>query len=97
MYQCTTHDHDPSVHLSSVQHDHDPSVHVSSVQHTIMIPMCMYQCTTQDHDPNEHVSGLVAEIAQLVGRPTEKPGAVLMWVRVLYVASNFSPRVNFQR
>ena len=84
MYQCTT-------------QDHDSRVHVSSVQHKIMIPVCMYQCTTQDHDPNVQVSGSGAEIAQLVECPTEKPGAVLMLVRVPYVASDFSPRVNFQR
>ena len=35
-------------------------------------------------------------MAQLVERPTEKPGAILTRVRVLGAANDFSPRVNFQ-
>ena len=36
------------------------------------------------------------EIAQLVECLTEKPGAILTWVRVPGAARDFSPRVNFQ-
>ena len=35
-------------------------------------------------------------MAQLVERPTEKPGAILTRVRVLGAANDFSPSVNFQ-
>ena len=37
-----------------------------------------------------------AGIAQMVERPTEKPGAMLTRVRAPGVASDFSIRVNFQ-
>ena len=37
-----------------------------------------------------------AGIAQLVERPTEKPGAILTLVRVPGAARDFSPRVSFQ-
>ena len=37
-----------------------------------------------------------ARIAQLVQRPTEKPGTILTRVRVRGAARDFSPRVNFQ-
>ena len=37
-----------------------------------------------------------AGIAQLVGRPTEKPGAILTLVRVPGAARDFSPRASFQ-
>ena len=35
-------------------------------------------------------------MAQLVECPTEKPGAILMWVLVPGAARDFSPRVNNQ-
>ena len=35
-------------------------------------------------------------MAQLVECPTEKPGTILMWVRVSGAARDFPPRVHFQ-
>ena len=37
-----------------------------------------------------------AEMAQLVQRPTEKPGAILTRVRADGAARDFAPRVNFR-
>ena len=41
--------------------------------------------------------GGIMGIAQLLESLTENLGAILTWVRVLSVARDFSPRVNFQR
>ena len=59
--------------------------------------VCMYT-TAIETDFYYGVCMDAARIVQWVERPTEKPGAILTWVRQAFLLFSFflSPRVNFQ-